>query len=90
MRRPSKKRTRARRASGKEFRAFMEANGLRNPSGDQLVATWLYTKIGTVRNNYQRGLLRTELELLGFKVIEMKKAPIPEPVSSENTTAIVG
>lgn len=89
MRKPSKKRTRARRATGKEFRAFMEANGLRTPAGDQLVASWLYTKINTVQHHYSRGILRTELDLLGFKVAEMKKAPHPVEPVSENTTAIV-
>lgn len=57
-----------RRATAREFGAYMDSMELRSVEGAQLIASALYCKLNTVMSFYSRGILRTELELLKLKI----------------------
>jgi hypothetical protein len=62
------------RATGKEFSRIMEKHRLRHNEGDYFVATLLNKRTTTIWGYYSKGLPRSLLELLEYKLADPQYA----------------
>lgn len=60
-------------ATAKEFTDLMEKHDLRNNRGAELVAKWLYLKVGTVQMMYKNGILRAYFDYVKLKLNHMAR-----------------
>lgn len=63
----------ARKASGEELIALLEAYGIRNDKGTQLIAKILDLKPQSIRQFYSAGILRNDLKLLRWELADRRK-----------------